>query len=152
MDDIDKIIKHIKNIKKNFGCKYFQAKGLYGLVCDESKNDIDKRFINVLKKAEDFELPEKLSKLKSEDKSSQKIGVPRLRPQFVQDLGLDPTIAGFVFDVYLFGLDYNQEFIPINSFIKSDSNKNKHITDTWPSTISKKLFLLHFILIFVLYN
>lgn len=106
------IVEDIKKIKSKYGSTYFEKKGLHAVLNDLS-NNIDKRFVSVLKKADELSLPEKLKKLRNEEGSIQAIQVSNLRQDFVENTGLEPKMAALVFDVYLFGLGLKQDLNPL---------------------------------------
>jgi hypothetical protein len=107
------IVEDIKKIKSKYGSTYFEKKGLHAVLNDLS-NNIDKRFVSVLKKADELSLPEKLKKLRNEEDSIQAIQVSNLRQDFVENTGLESKIAALVFDVYLFGLGLKQDLNPLD--------------------------------------
>lgn len=110
--EINYFIDQIKSLKSKYSSSYFEKKGLYAVLNDIA-NNIDKRIISVLKKADELTLPEKLKKLRDEDDSNQAILVSNLKQDFVDNTGLEPKMAALVFDVYLFGLDLKQDLNPL---------------------------------------
>ena len=107
------IVEDIKKIKSKYGSTYFEKKGLHAVLNDLSTN-IDKRFVSVLKKADELSLPEKLKKLRNEEDSIQALQVSNLRQDFVENTGLEPKMAALAFDVYLFGLGLKQDLNPLD--------------------------------------
>lgn len=106
------VIEDIKKIKSKYGSTYFEKKGLHAVLSDLS-NNIDKRFVNVLKKADELSIPEKLTLTSNEDVSIKTIQISNLKQDFIENTGLDATIAALVFDVYLFGLGLKQDLNPL---------------------------------------
>ena len=102
-------IKEIKVIKKTYGNQYFKKSELHAVINDLSPR-LDKKFINVLKKADDFSLCIKISNLETENDSIKTIELAKYRQDFVENSGLDNTLAILIFDTYLFGIDLLEDF------------------------------------------
>jgi hypothetical protein len=101
--------QEIKKIKLNYGSGYFEKSGLCAVLGDLAPN-VDKKFISVLKKADEVSLPQKLVKTKEGNNALIPIHISNLRQDFKENTGLDATLASVVFDSYLFGLDLKQDF------------------------------------------
>ena len=99
-----KFINDIKYIKKKYGSLYFGKKGLYAVLSDVAK-DTDKRLINILKKADELSLPEKLNSTRRIKNSLKDINLANLKNDFTVESGLDTHLANLVFDAYLYGLE-----------------------------------------------
>lgn len=101
--------QEIKNLKSKYGNTFFEKSGLYAVIGDLAPN-IDKKFISVLKKADEVSLPQKIVKIKEGDEAFKTINLTNLRQDFTENTGLDATLASVIFDTYLYGLDLKQDF------------------------------------------
>jgi hypothetical protein len=104
MSNVVFFVDAIKTLKITHGNQYFKKLGLHAVLNDLSPG-IDKKFLNVLKKADDFSLCIKIGHLENENESFKTIELAKYRQDFVENSGLDNMLAVLIFDTYLFGLD-----------------------------------------------
>jgi hypothetical protein len=128
----------VETLKQNYGNEYFKKIGLHAVLNDLSPR-LDKKFINVLKKADDFSLCIKINNLETENDSIKTIELAKYRQDFVENSGLDNTLAILIFDTYLFGLDLKRN-LKIEDYKSKSHNQNlflKELIDM--ALVDKKL-------------
>jgi len=118
---IENYIEEVKRLKQTYGNQYFKKLGLHAVLNDLSPS-IDKKFFNVLKKADDFSLCTKIVDLETENESIKTIELAKYRQDFVENSGLDNRLATLIFDTYLFGFDLKKN-LKIEDY-KSESHNS----------------------------
>ncbi len=117
---IEKYIVVVKRLKQTYGNQHFKKPGLHAVLNDLSPS-LDKKFLNVLKKADDFLLFLKIDNLEPENESIKTIDLAKYRQDFLENSGLDNQLATLIYDTYLFGFDI-KENLKLEDY-KAESNK-----------------------------
>lgn len=122
MNSIENFTKVVKSLKSKYGRTFFEKSGLHAALSDLA-NNLDKRFISVLKMADEMSLPEKLNKLIYEEDSAMILQMFNLKQDFIENTGLDVTMAEVVFDAYSFGLGLKPNFNSNDYIIQKTNNE-----------------------------
>lgn len=94
--------QEIIRIKEEYGTQYFSKSGFHAVLKDLSPK-IERKYFTVLKFADDFGLCQKIKEIIALNVSLQTITIEHLKQQFIDDSGLDASIANEVFWAFLYG-------------------------------------------------
>jgi len=94
--------QEIIRIKEEYGTQYFSKSGFHAVLKDLSPH-IERKYFTVLKIADDFGLYKKIKVITATDESTKVITIENLKHQFIDENGLDITVASSVFWAFLFG-------------------------------------------------
>lgn len=94
--------QEIIRIKEEYGTQYFSKSGFHAVLKDLSPH-IERKYFTVLKFADDFGLYKKIKVITATDESTKVITIENLKHQFIDESGLDITVANSVFWAFLFG-------------------------------------------------
>lgn len=94
--------QEIIRIKEEYGTQYFSKSGFHAVLRDLSPQ-IERKYFTVLKFADDFGLYQKTKGIVTLEESEKVITIENLKQQFIDESGLDGSVANAVFWAFLFG-------------------------------------------------